>query len=287
MKINIRLLSAFLLCAFSSALAAQEKTSYVVFSGDSLTMTFYHDSQSDSRAADAANVYSLEVEEGSSLDSPWQTDLLIKTITKAVFDASFADARPTLTNGWFRNAEQLEQIEGIEYLNTSEVTSMRYMFCGCKRLKQIDLSHFNTSMCASFTSMFDGCESLVSIDASSFDTHKTTSWSMMFANCTSLKDVNLSSFYTFLGRYFSNMFVNCTSLNTLNIEQFRFRELCDISDMFNGCTGLTQLRLGSSNIEEPIFRTGTFKSVGTTEKPCSLLVRNDFNFEIFDEDNRS
>lgn len=49
-------------------------------------------------------------------------------IEKVVFDASFANARPTSCYYWFSGCENLTQIEGLEYLNTEEVTNMSYFF---------------------------------------------------------------------------------------------------------------------------------------------------------------
>lgn len=38
----------------------------------------------------------------------------------------------------------LTQIEGIEHLNTEEVTDMSWMFMDCRGLTSLDVSHFNT-----------------------------------------------------------------------------------------------------------------------------------------------
>ena len=56
------------------------------------------------------------------------------SITQVVFDASFANARPTSCYAWFQNFNKLEHIEGIENLNTENVTSMAYMFSSCNKL---------------------------------------------------------------------------------------------------------------------------------------------------------
>ena len=49
-------------------------------------------------------------------------------VTKVVFDPAFANARPTNCYAWFNGCENLTNIEGIEYLNTSQVTDMHNMF---------------------------------------------------------------------------------------------------------------------------------------------------------------
>ena len=54
-------------------------------------------------------------------------------------------------------------IEGLEFLNTSEVTSMNDMFHGCNKLTSLDLSNFNTAKVTEMIAMFNGCEALQSV----------------------------------------------------------------------------------------------------------------------------
>ena len=59
----------------------------------------------------------------------------VTNVTKVVFDPAFANARPTNCYAWFNGCENLTNIEGIEYLNTSQVTDMHNMFDNCQLLK--------------------------------------------------------------------------------------------------------------------------------------------------------
>ncbi|MCB7542635.1 hypothetical protein LIZ09_13380, partial [Tyzzerella nexilis] len=52
-------------------------------------------------------------------------------INKVVFDASFANARPTSCYMWFYRCENLTKIEDIENLNTKNVTDMNWVFGRC------------------------------------------------------------------------------------------------------------------------------------------------------------
>ena len=67
-------------------------------------------------------------------------------VKKVVFDASFANTRPTSCFSWFRGCENLTTIEGIEYLNTENVENMSSMFRDCYALESLDLSSFNTDL---------------------------------------------------------------------------------------------------------------------------------------------
>ena len=57
-------------------------------------------------------------------------------IKKVVFDASFAEARPTSCYWWFSGCNELTTIEGIENLNTENATNVYAMFYGCTSLKR-------------------------------------------------------------------------------------------------------------------------------------------------------
>ena len=83
-------------------------------------------------------------------------------ISKVVFEASFANARPTNCYAWFVNFKNLTQIEGIENLNTENVTSMRDMFNGCSSLTSLDLTNFNTAKVTDMKLLFANCSALES-----------------------------------------------------------------------------------------------------------------------------
>ncbi|MCR4857256.1 MAG: DUF285 domain-containing protein, partial [Bacteroidales bacterium] len=59
-----------------------------------------------------------------------------------------------------------------EYLNTSEVTNMSYMFHKCSVIESIDVSGFNTSNVTDMSYMFANCLRLWNLDVSNFNTSK-------------------------------------------------------------------------------------------------------------------
>ena len=66
-----------------------------------------------------------------NLSPSWNVDAVF---TKVVFDTSFADVRPKQCQYWFLNFRNLTTIEGLQYLNTSEATTMYSMFANCSEL---------------------------------------------------------------------------------------------------------------------------------------------------------
>ena len=134
-------------------------------------------------------------------------------VTKAVIDPSFADYRPTSTNGWFYDMPYLKSITGIQYLNTIEVTDMSDMFAGCGLLPSIDLSGFNTANVVMMYGMFENCHSLTRLDLGTFNTANVNTMTRMFTNCEHLKTIYVSDEWSNASlQYSGRMFALCNSL---------------------------------------------------------------------------
>ena len=141
----------------------------------------------------------------------WSTQK--EDINKVVFDASFANARPTSCYKWFDMCTSLTEIEGIENLNTEKVTNMGSMFSGCHVLNPLDVSNFDTQNVEDMSCMFSNCEGLNSLDLSKFDTQKVTNMNSMFWNSSALTTIYVSdNFVTTKVSSGSEMFKDCTSL---------------------------------------------------------------------------
>ena len=206
-----RLLLAFLLSIVAGLQSMKAQEAYAVYTEDNTTLTFYYDNQRYSRAGET---YSLLV------DSEYQEWYLYESytsVTQVVFDSSFANARPTTTNSWFYLMENLQSITGMEYLNTSEVTDMEWMFYGCKNLISLDLSHFNTEKVTTMRKMFADCMRLENLNVSSFNTTVVTDMLGMFDGCIALKSLDLSTFNTANVTNMSNMFNYCNLLETIYV----------------------------------------------------------------------
>ena len=179
-------LFSFLLATPLSA-QAQTREAYVSQSEDETTLTFYYDALRATRTGTTWGIGEIKsvVFDGTFPEWAGTSQEVDKTTTRVVFDASFRDFRPTTTAKWFYNCNALKQIEGLEYLNTSEVKDMGYMFYGCSALTTLDLKHFNTQNVTDMSKMFSGCAALTTINSN-------TAWQCpesenMFADCTKLK----------------------------------------------------------------------------------------------------
>ena len=155
-----------------------------------------------------AGAYDLNME---SNNPGWEAQK--RNIKKVVFDASFANARPTSCCRWFADCFYLTEIDGIENLNTQNVTDMREMFVCCYALTSLDVSNFNTQNVEDMTDMFLGCEGLSLLDLSNFNTERVEDMSSMFSGCSTLQTIFASDkFVTDQVFGGDDMFIGCENL---------------------------------------------------------------------------
>ena len=161
------------------------------------------------------------------------------SITKVVFDTSFANARPTSCYMWFYLCGNLNQVEGIKNLNTKEVTDMAGMFCKCRDLSSLDVSGFNTEKVTDMSEMFYECISLKLLDVAKFNTANVKSMSNMFNNCQNLASLNVTNFNTANVTNMQGMFSGCPALTTIYAsDKFVTGQVTDGSNMFSNCINL-------------------------------------------------
>lgn len=123
----------------------------------------------------------------------------------------------------FSNTEGKKVTKIVKWtIDTSNVTSMRFMFAGCSNLTSVDLSSFNTSNATNMEKVFSSCSNLTSLDLSSFNTSNVTNMDGMFQNCSNLASLDLSSFDTSKVTVIGNMFYGCSHLNKLYISSSFF-----------------------------------------------------------------
>ena len=181
-------------------------------------------------------------------------------VKKVVFDASFANARPTSCYKWFCGCVNFAQIEGIEYLNTEEVTNMAWMFKGCSNLKSLDVSKFNTAQVTDMSYMFTHCWGLESLDVSRLNTENVTNMENMFLYCSNSKltSLDVSNFNTEKVTNMSCMFRGNSNLTSLDLSNFNTQDVKDMSYMLMDCRGLTSLNLSGFNTPNVENMSGMF-----------------------------
>ncbi len=169
-------LMLFTLLLLPTSMVAQTNLAYAEFDNTTETLTFKCGPSKPEEA------YDLNV---GTNDPGWLAQK--EKIKKVVFDASFANARPTTCYYWFSECKNLTDIEGIKYLNTEKVTNMNSMFDRCSALTLLDLTSFNTAKVSDMRYMFMGCNALTTIFVSDkFVTSQVTKSVDMFHMCINL-----------------------------------------------------------------------------------------------------
>lgn len=209
---------------------AQNKKAYGVLSEDGKTCTFRYDEYKPDGARPFGGVP--------------------KTVQKVIFEASFKDYRLIGTAGLFYNCNALKEIDGIENLNTEQVTDMNHMFENCSSLTKLNLSNLNTRKVTNMGSMFSGCKSLTSLNLANFNTEQVRDMSFMFSECSSLTELNLSNFTTGQVTNMRGIFYECSSLSEINISNFNTSQVTDMGLMFYNCSSLKKLELYSFNTKK-------------------------------------
>lgn len=205
------------------------KTAFAVFDPSNGVLTFKYE------ASKPDGAYSLN--EGRTIPM-WVTKHDV-AIQKVIFDDSFAKARPVTCMCWFFGCTNLKNIEGINNLNTTEVTDMGAMFRNCSSLTDLDVSGFDTKKVTTMGTMFSGCSKLSTLDVSGFDTKNVTDMYCMFNKCSGLTTLNVSGFDTKNVTNMREMFSGCSKLATIYVsDKFVTTNVTDGKNMFNMCKAL-------------------------------------------------
>ena len=182
----------------------------------------------------------------------------------------------------FSGLSNLTTIKGLSNLQTSDITSIAYLFYGCNSLKSLStadlkiLTHFDAGTSISMNSLFTGCYALTELDLpDNFVTQSVTDISHMFDGCTNLrsiqgldkfdtsnvtdmsymfrwdyvmKTINLSNFVTSKVTNMKEMFANGSknnySFEKLDLQNFDMSKVTDTTDMFANNNNLSELSLG-------------------------------------------
>ena len=229
------LLAICVVTIMAVSVAQAAATAKVLVQDSGATLRFVCDESTPAGMKNADWFLVSEAEKLRPFDNPlWNA--MRTTVTKVVFDSSFADYCPKHCGSWFFGFEALVEVEGLENLNTSQATSLVWMFGHCTSLTSLDLSGLDTANVENMGSLFSGCSALTSLNVSGFNTAKVTNMSYMFNSCLMLPSLDLADFDTAKVTNMSQMFAKCASLETIAVSgAFVTTEVADAYDMFSGC----------------------------------------------------
>ncbi|MGQ4068276.1 BspA family leucine-rich repeat surface protein [Enterococcus mundtii] len=193
---------------------------------------------------------------GHVILAPWRTHRDVQRIV--------VEARVTLpedSSRLFNSLQNLERIDNVERINTSNVTSMLGMFSGASNLKTLNVSNWDTSNVTDMQGMFNGARSLETLNVSNWDTSRVTSMSVMFQNVVSLQEIDVSSWNTSRVTSMGWMFNRASNLKTLNVSNWDTSNVTDMQGMFHGASSLETLNVSNWDTSNVTSMNAMFQNV--------------------------
>ncbi|MCK6146044.1 BspA family leucine-rich repeat surface protein [Enterococcus hirae] len=203
----------------------------------------------------------LTIEAGelsSSAESPWNSDKVDSEAIKKIVLAGKVVApedsaylfSSDLTGSKYLN--NLTEIEGLNQLDTSNVTNMSYMFKEMSNLTSLDVSSFDTSKVTDMSYMFYR-NGVTSLDVSGFDTSKVTVMSYMFLGMKNITNLDVNGWNTSNVTSMHGMFSGMSSVTSLDLSGFDTCNVTTMREMFREMGNLTSLDLSgfdTSNVTD-------------------------------------
>ena len=194
------------------------------------------------RAVALIDVYEVRTDNLTDWEQLFRNCINLKSITSNWYGSENVISMYQVFNA----CHSLTTINNLNELQTSNVTTMTYMFSDCTNLTSLDLSHFNTSNVTNMTSMFSGCKSLTSLDVSNFDTTNVTNMASIFSGCGALTELNVSNWNTSNVTAMNSMFSGCTNLTEIEgLSDWDTSNVTSMESMFTNCRSLTTLNISN------------------------------------------
>ncbi|MBR3437010.1 MAG: BspA family leucine-rich repeat surface protein [Lachnospiraceae bacterium] len=260
----LTLAAALGLLSLVPAFAEEKPVAQVLYTETDNTLTFL----SDSRVYVPGDTYNgLEVTQvwsGSDVTVSGQPGWLYfsedpEAVQRVRINESFASVRPASTADWFA-LDAVSSLEGLNYLNTSEVTDMSGMFSGIS-VTSLDLSSFDTSKVTNMAQMFSYCFGLSELDLSGFDTANVTNMAHMFRRADAIETLDLTNFITSKVTDMQYMFEGCSGLKELKIPNFDTSNVTRMDGMFSECEKLEDLDVSHFNTAKVTYMSWMFSGL--------------------------
>lgn len=176
------------------------------------TLTFYYDTNKSEASGTVYDIPWNNLDANGNNYPLWASE----NISKVIIDPYFIDYQPTSTAYLFSCLGNATSITGIQFLNTSEVTSMEGMFKNSSNLESLELLYLNTENVENMESMFDNCSALTSLDLTNFNISSVTNMDRLFYGCQSLNNIYCNDDWSIVnqnaGLTSSEMFSGCVAL---------------------------------------------------------------------------
>ncbi|EOV2449885.1 BspA family leucine-rich repeat surface protein, partial [Enterococcus faecalis] len=185
---------------------------------------------------------------------PWKNHAEI--IKKIVFEGTVIAYEDS--NGLFSDLPQVTEINGLDKLDVSSVTSMENMFRKDTNLTTLDVSKWDTSKVRNMDYMFQEASSLTTVDVSGWNTTNVEEMIAMFNRASSLTTVDVSKWDTSSLRQANGMFQEASSLTTLDASKWDTSKVITMYNMFYKASSLTTLDISGWSVAQVVSMTAMF-----------------------------
>ena len=147
-----------------------------------------------------------------------------------------------MNDGIDEPTNQTRSLLTIEYLDTSNLSDMGYLFSYCTNLNYVNTSNWDVSNVNSLYYTFAYCKSLTNLDVSNWDIRNVNSLYYTFAYCYSLTTIDVSNWDVSNVTNMSATFYYCDSLTNLNVSNWDVSNVTYMNYMFSYCKSLSMLK---------------------------------------------
>ena len=184
-----------------------------------------------------------------------------QTVSQSVNEITTNDNLQTLddqSNVTLLHNDNLTTID-VKYWDTSNVTTMDNMFCGCNNVRTLNLQGYDIKSLLTLSRTFAYCLKLKYLYTPSSFNDIITDMSYMCYNCALLPLINLSNIEPNKLTDLSGTFAGCTLLQTVSVPKGITNDI-NLPAMFFYCMSLTNLDLSGmiNNVDGQINATDLF-----------------------------
>ena len=213
----------------------------------------------------------------------WRTAMMFSNCTSVQTIVLPKNADLEYTTNMFDGCGNLTNIVNIDSMIMKHCLHATWMFSGCSKLGNIDVSDWEMNMrnlagwsCAG---IFNGCSSMTYFDVSKWNTSTWTALNSMFAG-TSIESIDLSGWVSAKNSYdgknhtlnLRSMFSGCSKLKqVIGLEKILDSSVNDVTSLFKDCKSLTDI----SCLANCDFSNVT--SIDRIFQGCTQLTTIDFN----------
>lgn len=213
----------------------------------------------------------------------WRTTMMFSNCTSVQTIVLPKNADLEYTANMFDGCGNLTNIVNIDSMIMKHCLHAVWMFSGCSKLGNIDVSDWEMNMrnmagwsCAG---IFNGCSSMTYFDVSKWNTSTWTALNSMFAG-TSIESIDLSGWVSAKNSYdgknhtlnLRSMFSGCSKLKqVIGLEKILDSSVNDVTSLFKDCKSLTDI----SCLANCDFSNVT--SIDRIFQGCTQLTTIDFN----------